>query len=86
MLQTGKTHAEAGEHEAAEACYARAQEQSARLQRDLKGADVPQTQQCDSMAACMDLLIDRLTNAWALHQKVCASLAMLWLKNSVAGS
>ncbi len=73
LLQTGKAHAEAGEHEAAEAYYARAQEQSAHLRQDLKGTDVSQLQNCDLMAACMDLLIDRLANAWALHQKVCAS-------------
>lgn len=70
-FQTGKAHAQAGEHEAAEASYCRAQEQSNRLMKDLDGADLPEAQLCEIMTGCLDLLLDRLVNAWKLQQQVC---------------
>ena len=41
-----------------------------RLMKDLQGTDVTEAQHCDIMTGCMDLFIDRLVNAWKLHQKV----------------
>jgi len=41
-----------------------------RLMKDLQGTDVTEAQQCDIITGCMDLIIDRLVNAWKLHQKV----------------
>ena len=69
-MQTGAAHARAGEHEAAEAAYSKAQTQCTRLMKDLEGMDATEAQQCDIMTGCMDLILDRLTNAWKLHQKV----------------
>ena len=70
LLQTGAAHAAAGEHEAAEAAFSRAQEQCMRLMKDLQGAAVTEAQSADILTGCMDLILDRLTNAWKLHQKV----------------
>ena len=70
LLQTGAAYAKAGEHEAAEAAYSRAQEQGARLMKDVQDTNVTQAQLCDIMTGCMDLILDRLTNAWKLHQTV----------------
>lgn len=70
MMQRGAAHAKAGQHEAAEAAFSRAHKQCMLLMKHVQGADITEAQHCDIMAGCMDLLLDRLTNAWKLRQEV----------------
>ena len=69
-MQMGAAHAKAGEQEAAEAAYSKAHELCTRIMKDLTGAGVPEAQRISVMTACMALILDRLTNAWKLHQVV----------------
>lgn len=69
-LQSGAAHAEMGAYEAAEAAYSRAHEQCMRLMKDLKSADISESQLCELSTSSIDLLLDRLVNAWKLQQMV----------------
>ena len=69
-MQMGAAHAKAGEQEAAEAAYSNAQELCVRIMTDLKGTGVSEAQRIGIMKGCMALILDRLTNAWRLHQVV----------------
>ena len=54
-----------------------------RLMSDLEGTDATEAQQCDIKTGCMDLILDRLTNAWKLHQKVCYVTCTLLLADAL---
>lgn len=69
-LQTGVAHAEAGGYEAAEAAFSRAHEQCMRLMKDLENAGISESQLCELSTSSVDLLLDRLVNAWKLQQTV----------------
>ena len=69
-MQTGLAHAEVGAYEAAEAAFNRAHEQCTRLMNDLKSADISESQLCELSSSSVDLLLDRLVNAWKLQQMV----------------
>lgn len=70
MLQMGAAHANAGEHEAAEAAYSKAQALCTRLMKQLQDANVPEAQRISILTCCMNLILDRLANAWKLRQTV----------------
>ena len=69
-LQTGAAHAEVGGYEAAEAAFSRAHEQCMRLMKDLKSPDISESQLLELSTSSIDLLLDRLVNAWKLQQTV----------------
>ena len=69
-LQTGVAHAEAGGYQAAEAAFSRAHEQCMRLMKELKSADISESQLLELSTSSIDLLLDRLVNAWKLQQSV----------------
>ena len=68
--QTGAAHAEVGGYEAAEAAFGRAHEQCMRLMKDLKSPDISESQLLELSTSSIDLLLDRLVNAWNLQQTV----------------
>ena len=84
LLQIGAAHAKAGQQEAAEAAYSKAQELCVRIMTDVKGTGVPEAQRIGVMTGCMALILDRLTNAWELRQMVSDSYTPL--SESLAGS
>ncbi|CAK0782849.1 hypothetical protein CVIRNUC_006044 [Coccomyxa viridis] len=71
--RTGVAHAEAGGYEAAEAAFSRAHEQCMRLMKDLENAGISESQLCELSTSSVDLLLDRLVNAWKLQQTDLAS-------------
>ncbi|CAL5220288.1 g2273 [Coccomyxa viridis] len=84
--EMGATHAKAGEHEAAEAAYSKAQMQCTRLIKDLQRTNVPGAAHISTLASCLKFTLGRLSNAWKLHQPAlaskCISQAMEVLKQA----
>ena len=72
----GAAHAKAGEPEAAEAAYSKAQTACASLIKDQQGTDGTNAQRRDNLRGCMELTLDRLANAWKLHHTVSDSVTV----------
>lgn len=69
-MQTGCEHARLEEHEAAEACFAKATEHRSHVCSMLDGLGLTTEQQSDFVVAYFRLFVDRAQNAWHLQQKV----------------
>ena len=70
-VQTGKLWAQMGDHETAEACYARAMEYTQSLLSNTADAH-PDAQEYRATEV-FSLYLDRTAEAWELQQQVCAS-------------
>lgn len=80
-VQTGKLWAQMGDHETAEACYARAMEYAHSLLSNTADA-TPDAQEYRATEV-FSLYLDRTVVAWELQQQVCASsqVALLSVTN-----